>query len=117
MFRLDGETALVTGASGGIGSAIAGALHAQGARVVLSGTRTAALAELAGRLGEGVLVSPADLKDPAAPAALIAAAEAAAGPLSILVSNAGRTRDGLALRMPDSEWQTVLEVDLTAPFR
>ncbi|MGH7086584.1 MAG: 3-oxoacyl-ACP reductase FabG [Acetobacteraceae bacterium] len=117
MFRLDGETALVTGASGGIGSAIAHALHAQGARVVLSGTRTAALAELAGRLGEGVFVSPADLKDPAAPALLIAAAEAAAGPLSILVSNAGLTRDGLALRMTDSEWQTVLEVDLTAPFR
>ncbi|MGH7077942.1 MAG: 3-oxoacyl-ACP reductase FabG [Acetobacteraceae bacterium] len=117
MFRLDGETALVTGASGGIGSAIAHALHAQGARVVLSGTRTAALAELAGRLGAGAFVSPADLKDPAAPALLIAAAEAAAGPLGILVSNAGLTRDGLALRMTDSEWQTVLEVDLTAPFR
>lgn len=117
MFRLDGETALVTGASGGIGSAVARALHAQGARVVLSGTRTAVLAELAGELGEGSFVCPADLSDPTAAGALVAAAESAAGPLGILISNAGLTRDGLALRMSDAEWDTVLNVDLSAPFR
>ena len=117
MFRLDGKTALVTGASGGIGGAIARALHAQGATVVLSGTRDAALAALAGELGSRAHVCPADLRDPAAADALVAAAEAAAGPLAILVNNAGLTRDGLALRMKDADWQTVLDVDLTAPFR
>jgi 3-oxoacyl-[acyl-carrier protein] reductase len=117
MFRLDGKTALVTGASGGIGAAIARALHAQGAAVVLSGTRTEALEALAAELGERAHVCPADLKDPAAPDALLAAAEAAAGPLHILVNNAGFTRDMLALRMRDEDWQAVLDVDLTAPFR
>ncbi|MDE2005796.1 MAG: 3-oxoacyl-[acyl-carrier-protein] reductase [Rhodospirillales bacterium] len=117
MFRLDGKIALVTGASGGIGAAIARALHAQGASVVLSGTRREALEALAGELGEHAHVCPADLSDPAAPDALIAAAEAAAGPLSILVNNAGLTRDMLALRMDDKDWQAVLDVDLTAPFR
>ena len=117
MFRLDGKTALVTGASGGIGAAIATALHAQGAVVVLSGTRREALDALAGELGERAHVCPADLKDPAAPDALVAAAEAAAGPLAILVNNAGLTRDMLALRMKDEDWQAVLDVDLTAPFR
>jgi 3-oxoacyl-[acyl-carrier protein] reductase len=117
MFRLDGKAALVTGASGGIGAAIARALHAQGAAVALSGTREAALAALAAELGERAHVWPADLADPAAPDALIAAAEAAAGPLDILVNNAGVTRDGLALRMKDADWQAVLDVDLTAPFR
>jgi 3-oxoacyl-[acyl-carrier protein] reductase len=117
MFRLDGKTALITGASGGIGAGIARALHAQGAVVVLSGTRTEALQALAGELGERSHVCSADLKDPAAPDALVAAAEAAAGPLHILVNNAGFTRDMLALRMKDEDWQAVLDVDLTAPFR
>ena len=117
MFRLDGKTALVTGASGAIGSAIARALHGQGARVVLSGTRAEVLEALAGEIGEGAHVCPADLRDPAAPEALLTAAEAAAGPLDILVNNAGLTRDTLALRMKDEMWQEVLDVDLTAPFR
>ena len=117
MFRLDGKAALVTGASGGIGAAIARALHAQGATVVLSGTRGDALAALAAELGERAHVCPADLADPAAADALVAAAEAAAGPLAILVNNAGLTRDMLALRMTDADWQTVLDVDLSAPFR
>lgn len=117
MFRLDGRAALVTGASGGIGAAIARALHAQGATVVLSGTREAALATLAAELGERAHVAAADLRDPAAADALIAAAEAAAGPLHILVNNAGLTRDGLAMRMKDEDWAEVLDVDLAAPFR
>ena len=117
MFRLDGKAALITGASGGIGSAIARALHAQGAAVVLSGTRREVLDGLAAELGERAYVCPADLKDPAAPDALIEAAEAAAGPLWALINNAGFTRDGLALRMRDADFQSVLEVDLVAPFR
>jgi 3-oxoacyl-[acyl-carrier protein] reductase len=117
MFRLDGKAALITGASGGIGAGIARALHAQGAAVVLSGTRQEALARLAGELGDRAHVCPADLGDPAAADALVAAAEDAAGPLHILVNNAGFTRDMLALRMRDEDWQAVLDVDLTAPFR
>jgi 3-oxoacyl-[acyl-carrier protein] reductase len=117
MFRLEGRTALVTGASGGIGSAIARTLHRQGASVALSGTRNALLEELAGELGERVAVCPADLRDAEATDALVTAAEAALGPLHILVNNAGFTRDGLALRMKDADWQAVLDVDLTAPFR
>jgi 3-oxoacyl-[acyl-carrier protein] reductase len=117
MFRLDGKAALVTGASGGIGAAIARALHAQGAVVALSGTRREALEALAAELGERAHVCPADLRDAAATEALVAMAEAAAGPLAILVNNAGLTRDMLALRMKDEDWATVLEVDLTAPFR
>jgi 3-oxoacyl-[acyl-carrier protein] reductase len=117
MFRLDGKAALVTGASGGIGAAVARALHAQGAAVALSGTRREALDALAVALGERAFVCPADLRDPAAPEALIAAAEQAAGPLGILVNNAGLTRDRLALRMQDDDWAAVLDVDLTAPFR
>jgi 3-oxoacyl-[acyl-carrier protein] reductase len=117
MFRLDGKSALVTGASGGIGAAIARALHAQGAAVALSGTRRDALESLAADLGERAHVCPADLADPAAADTLLAAAEAAAGPLAILVNNAGLTRDMLALRMKDVDWQAVLDVDLSAPFR
>jgi 3-oxoacyl-[acyl-carrier protein] reductase len=117
MFRLEGRAALVTGASGGIGAAIARALHAQGAVVALSGTRRDALDTLAGELGARAHVCPADLRDPAAPDALLAAVEAACGPLHILVNNAGLTRDMLALRMKDEDWQSVLDVDLTAPFR
>ena len=118
MFRLDGKTALVTGASGGIGTAIAHALHGQGATLVLSGTRREALDALAERLGGRAHVCPADLADPAAPDALVAEAERASGQgLDILVNNAGLTRDGLALRMKDADWHQVLEVDLAAPFR
>ena len=117
MFRLDGKSALITGASGGIGAAIARALHAQGASVVLSGTRREVLETLAAELGERAHVCPADLKDPAAADALVEAAEAAAGPLWALVNNAGFTRDGLAMRMSDEAFQSVLDVDLAAPFR
>jgi len=117
MFRLDGKAALVTGASGGIGAAIARTLHAQGAAVAISGTRREALDSLAAELGERVFVCPADLRDPAATDALVEAAEQAAGPLAILVNNAGMTRDTLALRMSDADWQVVLDVDLSAPFR
>ncbi len=117
MFRLDGKTALITGASGGIGAAIARTLHLQGATVVLSGTRADALAALVAELGDRAHACPADLRDPAAADALVQAAEAAAGTLDILVNNAGFTKDMLALRMKDEDWQSVLDVDLTAPFR
>ena len=117
MFRLDGKAALVTGASGGIGGAIARALHGQGAKIVLSGTRREQLDALAAELGDNAFVCPADLREPAAANALVEAAEKAAGPLHILVNNAGLTRDMLALRMTDADWQTVLDVDLNAPFR
>ena len=117
MFRLDGKAALVTGASGGIGAAIARALHVQGAKVALSGTRQDALEALATELGEGAASCPADLSDSKAPDALISQAEAAVGTLDILVNNAGLTRDGLALRMKDEDWDAVMQVDLAAPFR
>ncbi|MFT8439358.1 MULTISPECIES: 3-oxoacyl-[acyl-carrier-protein] reductase [Acetobacter] len=118
MFRLDGKTALVTGASGGIGSAIAKTLHAQGAKVVLSGTREAVIRELAEELGEGAFYAAANLSEPSEADALIAKAEEVAGaPLDILVNNAGLTRDTLALRMKDEDWNQVLNVDLAAPFR
>jgi 3-oxoacyl-[acyl-carrier protein] reductase len=117
VFRLDGKPALITGASGGIGASIARVLHSQGAVVVLSGTRRDALDTLAAELGERAFVCPADLRDAAASDALVTAAEAAAGPLAILVNNAGMTRDMLALRMSDADWQAVLDVDLGAPFR
>ena len=117
MFRLDGKAALVTGASGGLGGAIARALHAQGATVALSGTRRDALDALASELGERAHACPADLREAGAADALIAAAEAACGPLCILVNNAGLTRDMLALRLKDDDWDTVLDVDLSAPFR
>ncbi|HTR17694.1 MAG TPA: 3-oxoacyl-[acyl-carrier-protein] reductase [Acetobacteraceae bacterium] len=117
MFRLDGKTALITGASGGIGAAIARILHAQGALVALSGTRQDALTALADELGDRALIFPANLQEAAAPDSLIAAVEATAGPLHVLVNNAGLTRDTLALRMKDEDWSAVLDVDLTAPFR
>jgi 3-oxoacyl-[acyl-carrier protein] reductase len=117
LFRLEGRAALVTGASGGIGAAIARTLHKQGATIALSGTRREALEALAAELGERVAVCPADLRDAAATDALVEAAEAALGPLHILVNNAGFTRDMLALRMKDADWQSVLDVDLSAPFR
>jgi 3-oxoacyl-[acyl-carrier protein] reductase len=116
MFDLSGRTALVTGASGGIGDAIAGQLHAQGATVVLAGRRRDALTALADRLGERTRVAVADLAEPQAAEQLIAAADAEGG-VDVLVNNAGLTRDSLALRMKDEDWQTVLDVDLTAGFR
>jgi len=116
MFDLSGRTALVTGASGGIGGAVARQLHAQGARVALSGRRRAALEQVAAELGERALIEPCDLAERGAPDRLVAAVEAAGG-LDILVNNAGLTRDNLALRLKDEDWQTVLDVDLTAGFR
>ena len=117
MFDLTGKMALVTGASGGLGGAIARALHRQGATVALSGTRREALAALAGELGQRVHVLPCDLADATAVEALVPAAEAAMGALDILVNNAGVTRDNLFMRMKDAEWDTVIAVDLTAAFR
>jgi 3-oxoacyl-[acyl-carrier protein] reductase len=118
MFDLNGKTALVTGATGGIGAAIARALHAQGAHVVLSGTREAVLQELAAELGARTSAATANLSDPAAVDGLVEAAEAAAGaPLDILVANAGITKDGLLLRMKDDDWTEVLKVNLESYFR
>jgi 3-oxoacyl-[acyl-carrier protein] reductase len=117
MFDLTGQTALVTGASGGIGGAIARALHRQGAAVALAGTREAALAALAAELGDGAHVTPADLADPTAPDTLLRAAEAAIGRVDILVNNAGITRDNIALRLRDEDWQAVIDINLTAAFR
>ncbi|HEX3536953.1 MAG TPA: 3-oxoacyl-[acyl-carrier-protein] reductase [Stellaceae bacterium] len=117
MFDLTGQAALVTGASGGIGGAIARALYAQGAAVALAGTREPVLAALAGELGDRAHPIVADLADPAAPDRLVQQAETMLGKIDILVSNAGITRDTLALRMKDEDWQAVLEVNLTAGFR
>ena len=117
MFDLSGKTALVTGASGGLGSAIASALHGQGASVVLSGTRVDALEAVAAELGDRTFVVPANLSDGESLDALAKQAEAATGQLDILVNNAGLTRDNLAMRMKDEDWETVLNVNLTAAFR
>jgi 3-oxoacyl-[acyl-carrier protein] reductase len=113
MFDLSGRRALVTGASGGIGGAIARGLHAHGCHVVLAGRRQAALEELASALGERCAVQTGDIADAAAADALVAAAE----PVDILVNNAGITRDMLALRLKDADWQAVLDTNLTAAFR
>ena len=118
MFDLTGKTALVTGASGGIGGAIARALHAQGAIVVLSGTRAEALEAVKAELGSRAFIAPANLSDIASVEALPKAAEqAAGGSIDILVNNAGITRDNLFMRMKDEEWDQVLAVNLTAAFR
>jgi 3-oxoacyl-[acyl-carrier protein] reductase len=117
MFDLSGQKALVTGASGGIGGAIARALHAQGAVVMLAGTRAAALEALASELGDRAHVLTADLSRPDEAERLIRESEAALGGLDILVNNAGVTRDGLAMRMKDEDWQAVLDVNLSAGFR
>jgi 3-oxoacyl-[acyl-carrier protein] reductase len=116
MFDLTGRRALVTGASGGIGEAIAAGLHARGAVVAVSGTRREKLEALAERLGERVHVLTANLSDRAEVAALFPAADAAMGQVDILVNNAGITRDNLFMRMKDEEWDSVLEVNLTAGF-
>lgn len=117
MFDLAGKNALVTGASGGIGSAIATALHAQGAQVGLSGTRMEPLEALATLLGERAHILPCDLSDSEAVEALPKQAEDAMGQVDILVNNAGITADNLGMRMKDDEWDRVLDVDLTAAFR
>lgn len=118
MFKISGKNALVTGASGGLGKAIAQALHAQGAKVVLSGTKVDALNALKSELGENSFVAAANLSDPAAPAALLKDAETLlGGGIDILINNAGLTRDGLALRMKDDDWDMVMNVNLGAAFR
>ncbi len=117
MFDLNGKSALVTGASGGIGGAVAAALHGAGAAVALSGTREAPLGELAERLGGRAHVLPCDLSDPGAVAELPGRASEAMGSLDILVNNAGITRDQLFMRMTDADWEQVLEVNLSAAMR
>ncbi len=117
MFDLSGQTALVTGGSGGIGGAIARALHRQGATVAVAGRRSAALAALVAELGERAHALTADLADPEASDRLVREAEAAMGQVDILVNNAGITRDALALRLREEDWQAVIEVNLTAAFR
>jgi len=117
MFDLTGKAALVTGASGGIGGEIARALHAQGAKVALSGTRVAPLEELAADLGEGAFVTPCNLGDADAVAELPKTASEAMGGLDILVNNAGITRDNIFMRMSDDEWQSVIDVNLTSTMR
>ncbi len=117
MFDLSGKKALVTGASGGIGGAIAKSLHDQGAAVTLTGTRTDALDALAGELGDNVHVVPCDLSDAVGAGQLVENASKAMDGLDILINNAGLTRDNLAMRMKDEDWQSVLNVNLTAGFR
>jgi 3-oxoacyl-[acyl-carrier protein] reductase len=117
MFDLSGQTALVTGASGGIGGAIARALHSQGAQVMVAGTRREVLSTLAKELGEGSHIGLADLVDPAAADRLVKDAETEMGRIDILVNGAGITRDALALRIDDESWRVVIEVNLTAAFR
>src|SRR6476620_3638974 len=116
MFDLTGKGALVTGATGGIGWAIAEALHAQGATVAISGTRAERLNELAGKLGSGVVALPCDLRDRAAVVKLAEEAEKALGQVDILVNNAGITHDNLVMRMKDDEWDEVIAVNLTSVF-
>jgi 3-oxoacyl-[acyl-carrier protein] reductase len=118
MFDLTGKTALVTGATGGIGAAIAKALHKAGATVAISGTRANVLEELKAELGgDRVHVLPCNLSDASAVEKLVPEAEAAMGSLDILVNNAGITKDGLAMRMKDDDWNAVIDVNLTASFR
>ena len=117
MFDLNGKAALVTGASGGIGGAIARALHGAGAKVLLAGTKVDKLTALKEALGGRAEIAAADLGDPVAAETLIKAADERFGQLDILVNNAGLTKDGLAMRMKDEDWAKVIEVDLTAGFR
>ena len=117
MFSLIGKTALITGASGGIGAAIAKALHDAGATIAISGTRVEALEKVKTEVGERVHILPCNLSNPEEVEKLVPAAEAALGGLDILVNNAGITKDGLAMRMKDEDWSSVLDVNLTANFR
>lgn len=117
MFDLSGRSALVTGASGGIGSAIARTLASHGARIVLTGRREDALRQVADQIGDGAFVVAADLSDPKAADLLVKAAVEQAGGVDILVHNAGVTRDGLAMRMSDDDWQHVIDVNLSMGFR
>lgn len=118
MFNLSGKTALVTGATGGIGGAIARALHAQGASVVLSGTRDAVLREIAADLGDRAYVAAANLGDADSVDGLVGRAEEAAGaPLDILIANAGITKDGLLMRMKDEDFEQVIKINLESYFR
>jgi 3-oxoacyl-[acyl-carrier protein] reductase len=117
VFDLTGRIALITGASGGLGGAIARALHAQGASVALSGTRPEALEALAAELRDRARPTPCDLSDAAATEALVSTVENTLGPVDILVNNAGVTRDGLLVRMKDEDWESVLAINLTAAFR
>ena len=118
MFDLSGKTALVTGATGGIGGAVARALHQAGAHVVLSGTRQDALDALSAELGARTSAVAANLSDPASVDGLVGRAEEAAGNgLDILIANAGITRDGLLLRMKDEDWQSVIQINLESYFR
>ena len=117
MFDLTGKTALVTGATGGIGGAIARALHAQGATVSISGTRRDVLDTLAGEMKERVRVLPCNLSDAAEVEALVPGAEKAMGQVDILVANAGITRDNLFVQLRDEDWNDVINVNLTATFR
>ena len=118
MFNLEGKTALVTGATGGIGGAIARALHAQGASVVLSGTREAVLNDLAGELGGRAFAAAANLSDADSVDGLVGRAEEVAGAsLDILVANAGITKDGLLMRMKDEDFEQVIKVNLESYFR
>jgi 3-oxoacyl-[acyl-carrier protein] reductase len=117
MFDLSGRSALVTGASGGIGGAVAAALHGRGAAVMLAGRRQEALMALAQHLAGRVHVAVGALEDPAVPERVVREAEAAMGGVDILVNNAGITRDALALRMSDADWQAVIDLDLSAAFR
>lgn len=117
MFEVTGKTALVTGASGPIGAAIARVLHRQGANVAVSGTRREALEQLAGELGERVHVLPCNLADTAATDALVGQAEQAMGQLDILVANAGITKDNLFVQLRDEDWEQVININLSATFR
>jgi 3-oxoacyl-[acyl-carrier protein] reductase len=117
MFELTGKTALITGATGAIGSTIARILHAQGAIVAISGTRREVLDSLAAQLGERVHVLPCNLADPAETETLVPRAEEAMGQLDILVANAGVTRDNLLVQLRDEDWEQVIAVNLSATFR
>ncbi len=117
MFDLTAKNALITGASGGLGGEIARTLHTLGATVVISGTRIESLEKLAAALGERVHIIPANLRDNDSTEALYTGAEETTGGIDILVNNAGITKDGLAIRMPDSDWDTVIQVNLSSAFR
>jgi 3-oxoacyl-[acyl-carrier protein] reductase len=117
MFSLTGKTALITGATGGIGAAIAKALYEAGTAIAISGTRVEVLQQLRNEIGEDVHILPCNLSSAEDVEKLVPAAEAALGGLDILVNNAGITKDGLAMRMKDEDWQSVIDVNLTANFR